>query len=555
MTDPAGEADTIVLPVATDDAATVTLQPALTEVPSLRKASGSMLVAGVFSKTTGFARNLVIAWVIGLSVTADAYNAANTLPNQVYELLVGGVLTSVMVPVLVRAHDDDADGGTVYTQRLLSMATIVLVVVTALAVLASPLLTALVVDDSTGRANPNLTTAFAYLLLPQILFYGLSALFTAVLNAKHVFGVTVWAPVLNNIVLLITFGIYPLLPGEMTLNPVRMNDAHLLVLGIGSTLGVLGQVLMLLPFLFRSGFRFKWRWGWDRRFAEFGKLALWTIGYALLAQIGVVVVTNVATANSGLAIYNNVWLLVQLPYGVIGFSLITAILPRMSRAAAQHHPEEIKNDLSLANRLCTVTMLPLSALMTVLGPSVGIALFSVGKGHADAGRLGVALAVAAFGALPYAITLIQLRVFYAMNDARTPTFVMIVMMAVKAVLSYLAPDVLSPAHVVYALTFVNSLIFVVGWLAGEIWLRAKLGRLGSRALVRTVAKSLLASLAAAGAALLIRLLMPSGAPGAWLALGVGGLVGIAVALGTLLLLKTEELQPVMHRIGRLAGRN
>jgi putative peptidoglycan lipid II flippase len=539
-------------PVTSDDAATETI-PAVTEASSLGRASGSMLIASVFSKTTGFARNLVIAWVIGLSMTADAYNAANTLPNQVYELLVGGVLTSVMVPVLVRAHHDDADGGMAYAQRLLTMATVVLVGITALAVLASPLLTALVVDDSTGRANPALTTAFAYLLLPQILFYGLSALFTAVLNAKHVFGVTVWAPVLNNVILLITFGIYPLLPGEMTLNPVRMNDAHLLVLGIGSTLGVVGQALVLLPPMFRAGFRFQWRWGWDRRFSEFGRLASWTIGYALLAQVGVVVVTNVATANSGLAIYNNVWLLVQLPYGVIGFSLITAILPRMSRAAARQQVQEIKDDLSLANRLCAVTMLPLSALLTVLGPSVGIALFSVGKGHEDAGRLGLALAVAAFGALPYAVTLIQLRVFYAMNDARTPTLIMILMMAVKVSLSYFAPTVLSPEHVVYALTFVNSLTFVVGWLAGEICLRAKLGRIGSAALLSTVTKSLVAALAAAGTALLVHGLMPSGVSGAWLSLLAGGLAGMGVALGVLALLGSPELRPVMRRLSRLTG--
>jgi putative peptidoglycan lipid II flippase len=521
---------------------------------SIGRATGSMAVAGLVSKITGFARNLVIAWVLGLSMAADAYNAANTLPNQVYELLVGGVLTSVLVPVLVRAHHDDEDGGVAYTQRLLTMTTVVLVVITVLAVLAAPALTALVVDNSTGRANPALTTAFAYLLLPQILFYGVSALLTATLNARHVFGVTVWAPVLNNIVLLLTFGSYPLLPGQLTLNPVRMDNAQLLELGIGSTLGVVVQAIVLLPALARSGFRFRPRWGWDRRFAEFGRLAAWTIGYALLAQIGVVVVTNLATANGGLTIYNNVWLLVQLPYGVLGFALITAILPRMSRAAAAGRIPAIKEDLSLASRICATAMLPMSALMTVLGPSLGVALFSIGQSKGDAGKLGVALAVAAFGVLPYTITMLQLRVFFAMKDTRTPTLIMVGMMAVKIVLSLLSPVVLSTGDVVYGLTFANSAAFVLGWIVGDVCLRRRLGDLGTRRIMVTLVRSVLAALAAAAVALLIRLPLPAGPVGAWLALVFGGALGFLAASLVLAWLRSPEQLAIARRIGRILMR-
>jgi putative peptidoglycan lipid II flippase len=521
---------------------------------SIPRATGSMAIAGLASKLTGFARNLVIAWVLGLSVAADAYNAANTLPNQVYELLVGGVLTSVLVPVLVRAHHDDSDGGVAYTQRLLTMTTAVLVLITVLAVAAAPMLTALVVDDSTGRANPALTTAFAYLLLPQILFYGISALLTAVLNARHVFGVTVWAPVLNNIVLLLTFGVYPLLPGQLTLDPVQMDNAQLLVLGIGSTLGVLIQAFVLLPALARSGFRFRPRWGWDRRFAEFGRLAAWTIGYALLAQVGVVVVTNIATANGGLTIYNNVWLLVQLPYGVIGFALITAILPRMSRAAAEGRVPAIKADLSLASRLCATAMLPMSALMTVLGPSLGVALFSLGHSRADAGKVGIALAVAAFGVLPYTISLLQLRVFYAMKDARTPTLIMLGMMVVKVALSLLAPLVLAPGDVVYGLTFANSAAFLLGWLAGEACLRARLGRLDGGRISVTIVRGLLAGVAAAAVALLVRLVLPGNPLGAWASLIFGGLLGTLAAALVLAWLRSPEQQAIARRFGRILMR-
>lgn len=543
---PLSEADTVTLPAVAGDES---------EGPSLGRASGSMMVATVVSKITGFARLLVMTWVLGLAAVDDAYNAANTLPNMIYELFVGGVLTTVFVPVLVRARKDDRDGGEAYTQRLLTMATVALVVVTALAVVSSPLLVQVLVNDSTGKADPALATALAYLLLPQILFYGLSALYSAVLNAKNVFAVTAWAPVLNNVVALATFGTYALLPGEATLNPARMDTSHLLVLGVGSTLGVAVQSFVLIPPLLRSGFRFRMRWGWDPRFTEFGRLMAWTLVYTGLSMVGVVVVTNVATAHAGYTIYNVVWQLMHMPYAVIGYSLITAILPRMSRAAAEQRTSDVVDDLSLANRLCSVTMLPLSALLTVLGTPIALALFAVGAGKADAGQVGITLAVAAFGILPYAVTLIQFRVFYAINDARTPTLIMLIMMAVKVALSLLAPMVLASDHVVYGLNFSDSMCFVVGWVVGELWLRAKLGPLGSRRMLGTLGKTLVASVAAAAAAWavlwLVSSVVVSTTVAAWLSMIVGGLVGAGVALLVLLLLRTQELQAVAGRFGRV----
>lgn len=518
---------------------------------SVGRSTGSMAVAGLCSKVTGFVRTLVIVWVLGFSASADAFNAANSLPNQVYELLVGGVLTSVMVPLLVRARVDDADGGEAYTQRLLTMTTTALVATTALGVLCAPLLTDLMVDGSTGRADQGLATAFAYLLLPQILFYGLSALFSAILNARNVFGPPAWGPVLNNVILIGTFATY--LVGILHLDPSRMRPGDVLYLGLGSTLAVVAEAAIMVPSLARSGFRFRWRWGWDPRFSEFGGLALWTVGYALLAQVGVVAVTNVTTSHGGLTLYNNVWQLVQLPYGVLGFALITAILPRMSRAAAEQDLTGVKRDFSLAARLCVTAMLPMSALLGVLGPSLGIALFTVGKGSGDAQSLGIALATAAFGVLPYAITLIQLRVFYALKDARTPTLVMLVMMAAKVALTYLTPLVLPGDQVVYGVLFANSLSFVIGWVVGELWLRHRLGSLRS-GVALALGKALVASAAGGAAAFLVRESTPRGLPGAWLSLVGGGLVGLVVAIAVLRLLRSREVLPMTERLAAVVRR-
>jgi putative peptidoglycan lipid II flippase len=531
--------------------------------PSLARASGSMAIATLVSRITGFAWKVMLAWAASLGVVNDSFTVANTLPNIVYELLLGGVLASIVVPLLVRAQDDP-DGGAAYTQRLLTVAMTVLLGATVVAVALAPLFTRLYMDGSTGNANPELATAFAYLLLPEIIFYGLFALLSAILQAKQVFGPPAWAPVANNVIVMLTIAVYAIVPGEISLNPVRMGDAKLLVLGIGVTFGIAVQALVLLPALRRIGFRFRWNWGIDERLREFGGLALWILGYVAVSQIGLVFTTRVLTAGAsgGAAIYANAWLLFQLPYGVIGVSLLTAIMPRLSRAAADGDTGKLVDDLSLAGRLSTVMLVPLSAVLTVAGSAIGVALFANGNAAvADARRLGDALAFSAFGILPYALVMLQLRVFYAMKDARTPTLIMVVMTLVKIPLLYLCRDQLKPEHVVIGVLLVNSLTFVVGAVLGQMWLWVRLGRLGTMRVVRVIVQSVVAGVAGIllgfGAGLLVGLVLPDGMPDvaqAWVLLIIESLVTLVVAFGLLAAFKVPELNPALQRITRLVRR-
>jgi putative peptidoglycan lipid II flippase len=531
--------------------------------PSLARASGSMAIATLVSRITGFAWKVMLAWAASLGVVNDSFTVANTLPNIVYELLLGGVLASIVVPLLVRAQDDP-DGGAAYTQRLLTVAMTMLLGATVVAVALAPLFTRLYMDGSTGEANPALATAFAYLLLPEIIFYGLFALLSAILQAKQVFGPPAWAPVANNLIVMLTIGVYAIVPGEISLNPIRMGDAKLLVLGIGVTLGIAVQAVVLLPALRRVGFRFKWNWGLDERLREFGGLALWIVGYVAVSQIGLIFTTRVLTAGAsgGAAIYANAWLLFQLPYGVIGVSLLTAIMPRLSRSAADGDTAKLVDDLSLAGRLSTVLLVPLSAVLTVAGSAIGVALFGNGNADiADARRLGEALAFSAFGILPYALVMLQLRVFYAMKDARTPTLIMIVMTVVKIPLLYLCRDQLEPEHVVIGVLLVNSLTFVVGAVLGQMWLWVRLGRLQSMRVVRAIVQSVTAGtvgiLLGFGAGLLVGLALPDGAGDtvtAWVLLIVESLVTLVVTFGLLAAFKVPELNPALQRITRLVRR-
>lgn len=525
--------------------------------PSLARATGRIAIASLISRITGFLWKVMLVWALGIGVANDSFNVANTLPNIVYELLLGGVLASIVVPLLVRSQDDP-DGGEAYTQRLLTVALTLLGAATVVAVIAAPLFTALYVDDSTAKANTELTTAFAFLLLPQILFYGIFALLMAILNAKQIFGPPAWAPVVNNLVVMLTIAVFALVPGEISLDPVRMGDAKLLVLGVGVTLGIVAQAAMLVPPLLRTGFKPKWNWGIDARMKEFGGLALWIVGYVAVSQVGYIVTTRVLTSGDpgGMTAYYNAWLLFQLPYGVIGVSLLTAIMPRLSRAAADGNNRKLISDLSYASRISTVTLLPIAAIMTVVGSSVGVALYSFGQSDvASAERLGMALAVGAFGLLPYALVMLQLRIFYALKDARTPTLIMLVMTVVKVPLLYLCPVVLdNPRQIVLGAMLVNSLTFVVGAVLGQVWLWVRLGNLRSRRVIGVILFTVAASALGVLAALVVGWLMPDSLPStlrAWLLLILQSVVGLVVAFGVLAALKVEELAPITSRLARL----
>jgi putative peptidoglycan lipid II flippase len=554
---------TQVMPLVTDGPLVrlpgATGEQPVTKAPSLAKASGRMAIASLISRITGFLWKLMLVAAIGASVANDSFNVANTFPNIVFELLLGGVLASVVVPLLVRSQDD-RDGGEAYTQRLITVALVLLMVGTVAAIIAAPIFTSLYVDGSSTQANPALATAFAYLLLPQIFFYGMFALLSAVLNAKNIFGPTAWAPVVNNMVVILTILVVWIMPGDISLNPVKMSDPKLLALGLGVTMGIVAQALMLVPPLLRSGFRFKWRWGFDRQMKEFGGLTLWILGYVAVSQVGFVINTRVLTIGTagGVTAFSNAWLLFQLPYGVIGVSLLTAIMPRMSRAAADGDTKKLVADLSYASRISTVMLVPISAVMTIVGSSVGIALFSFGKGSLDSAiRLGDALAVSAFALLPFALVMLQLRVFYAMKDARTPTLIMVVMTLVKIPLLYLCPVLLDPDHIVLGAMMVNALTFVVGAVLGQVWLWVVLGNLRSKRVLGVILFTLVASVLGVAAAVLAGLIVPASLGPtlqAWIKLILQGVVGIAVSFGVLMALKVEELAPATARITRLIQR-
>jgi putative peptidoglycan lipid II flippase len=460
---------------------------------SILRAAGTMAVATLVSRVTGLLRTTVLAAALGVGLVGNAYTTVNTLPNIVYELLLGGVLSSVIVPLFVHAQERDRDGGVGYVQRLSTVAITGLTGATALAVLAAPLLTRLMgIDESPEQIA--LANWLARLLLVEIVFYGVGALAQAVLNSRDVFGPPAWAPVLNNVVVIATGLLFLAASGPGDLTPVTITAGQVWLLGIGTTLGIAVQALVLLPLLPRHGVPLRPRWGLQNTgLREAGTLGLWVIAYSAVSAIGVIIATRIANQAGderglGPNAFSIASLLFQMPYGIIGVALLTALLPRMSRAAARKDVAGVVQDLALGTRLSALGLLPVTAGLIVLGPPLCVVAFAHGQTSvAEARSIGVALAVGAFGLLPMAVTLLQLRVFYAMKDARTPTLIQIGMVSVRVPLLLVVPAVVEPEQVVAGLMLVTSVTYVAGWIIGDVALRRRLGSLRTRQTLRAVA--------------------------------------------------------------------
>ena len=551
-------------PVDLDDEEIGTGKRAPTAGGGLLRTAGTMAVATLVSRITGLVRTMVLTAAIGVGLVGNAYNTSNTLPNIVYELLLGGVLTSVVVPLLVHAQDRDRDGGAGYAQRLTTIATAGLVVVTAIAVLAAPLLTR--AYGITGDPDQvDLANWLARLLLVEIVFYGIGALAQAILNSRDVFGPPAWAPVLNNVVVIVTAALFIAASGPGRLTPSTITPTQVWLLGIGTTLGIAVQALVLLPLLRSAGVPLRPQWGLKNTgLREAGSLSLWVIGYVAVSQVGVLFATRAAnTAGDHKALGSqalaNASLLFQMPYGIIGVALLTALVPRMSRAASRQDVEGVVRDLSLGTRLSALGLLPVTAGLIVLGPALGVLLFARGETTPQqATGIGTALSIGAFGLLPMAVTLLQLRVFYAMKDARTPTYIQAGMVAVRVPLLLAVPAVVEPRYVVAGVMLVTSITYVAGWVLGDLALRRRLGGLATKETFEPVARMIAVSAVAGGAGWLVLKvtddLLGTSAAGSLGKVLIGTVVIGGVALAGLVVARVPEIREPLAAVRARMGR-
>ncbi|WP_236077692.1 murein biosynthesis integral membrane protein MurJ [Rhodococcus sp. P1Y] len=537
-------------------------EPAPKTQKSLMAATGSIAVATLVSRITGFFKQIVMLAILGGAI-ASSFTSATILPNMISELVLGAVLTAIVVPVLVRAEMEDSDGGASFVRRLFTLAFTMLAVVAVIATISAPLLSEMLIEDD-AKVSSELTTALSYLVLPAILFYGLSGLLTAILNTRQNFRPGAWAPVWNNLVVLGIFSLYFLVPGEITLNPVEMSDPHILILGLGVTAGVVTQVMALIPALRREKIDLRPLWGFDARLKAFGGMAAAIILYVVISQLGLVFATRISAAadESGPAIYSQAWILLQLPYGILGVTVLTAIMPRLSRNAANGDTPAVVDDLSVATRLTLVTLVPIVVFLTFAGPWVGEALFGFGNFKDEAPRLGEAVSWSAFTLIPYALVLIHLRVFYAREQAWTPTWIILGITGVKIALSALAPVFAqNDQQVVLWLGVANGFGFVVGACIGGFLLHRSLGDLRMINIGKTIWMVLIASAAGGTAMLAIdriadlgALTDPLGMIGAILRVAVCAVLMLGITFGILWFGRIPEVLAVTVALRKLVDK-
>lgn len=530
---------------------------------SVMRSTGSMAVANLASRITGFVRMVLILTVLGPAV-ASAFNAANTLPNMITELVLGSVLTSMFMPLLARAAQEDEDGGAGFIRRLLTVSSVLALVAAVVAVACAPFLAELNLGD--GEASTTLATAFAYLLLPQVFFYGIFSVMLAVLNYNGIFRPGAWAPVWNNAIAIATLALFAVVgSGIDPADPVNLLSMPILLLGLGTTLGVVVQAAILLPALRRAGVDLRPQWGIDPRLKQFAGKALAGITYVFISQIGLVMTNRIGNQadDAAIAIYGTYWLLLQVPYGIIGVTLLTAINPRLADNGVAGRTAAVVRDISLGTRLSLFGLLPVIAFMTAFGPSIALALFRYGNFDAENARiLGLTLAFGAFTLIPYAIVLLQQRVFYAREDYWTPTVMILAVTIVRVVLSLIVPIVAQDrTHVVVGLALANGLGWVVGAAAGYVLLRRMLGPLRGRETLRSAVWTLAASVVGALVALLLDAVLPMhlvtdtlGSIGHVVRVGLGAIVAFAVTGLILWRSRLPELETVAPMVRGLVGR-
>jgi putative peptidoglycan lipid II flippase len=533
---------------------------------------GAVMAAGsVVSRITGFLRTAAIGAAIGAVAVADDYNLANTLPGMVYELLLGGVLASVVVPLLVRARTKDVDRGEAYTQRLLSLAAIFLAAATVVAVACAPVFTALLTSDSTAPADRRLITVLAYLLLPMIFGYGMAALFAAVLNTRGHFAAPMWTPILNNLVVITMAGVFILITVATPLRAESLTVAQIAVLGLGTTLGIVVQATALWPALRRVGFRWKWRWDFrELRLRELARVSSWMLIYVLVSQIGLVVVLKIAKLAGdegaatgatvpGPAIFNNAYLIFMMAHGIIAVSIITALMPRMSAAAAERRHDDLEHQLSLGTRLIAVVLVPATVAYALFGRPLAVTLFQWGQyTHDQAVATGWVIAVAGLGLVPFAVSQLQIFAFYAMRDTRTPALANLPVVGVRIAVDVLLYVVLPVVWVAAGLMFGNAVSFVLAGVLGYWLLRRRIGRLGLTRVFVTIGRLSLAALIAAVPAGLVLIALNvasgSGKLASFVQLAAGGLTFIGGYVIAALLLRVHEVRELTSMVRARLGR-
>lgn len=474
----------------------------------LYRASSAMAIGTIISRITGFIRGVLLVAALGTALLADGYNVANTMPNIIYNLVVGGALTAIFVPQLIRSFADQ-DGGVGFASRLVTTISMSLFVLTVLGMVFAPALVRIYAPEFTTAGFENeysVTVAFMRYCLPQIFFLVLYAMLGQVANARGVFAPLMWAPILNNLV-----GVF-LLAGFLYFAPsVRadtITDTQVAVLGWGTTLGAVVQALVLIPVISRTKFKLRFQLGFNGLGKSF-RLAGWTLIYVVVSQLGYLVTVNVATSAAvrsaqegiirgvGFTPYNNAYLIMLLPYSIVTISIITALLPHLSRLVIAKDFEEVKSQLVRAIRLVGVITIPSAVGLAFFGPLITEVLF-FGINRSDSSYMGYVLSALGLGLVAFSINIILVRGFNAFEDTKTQVISISIINLIAVAFSYLALNTVENEYVTICLGLAFSISYLTGLVFTLELLKKHIGKIHFSQFIGQHSKLVLAAIVVMG---------------------------------------------------------
>ena len=545
--------------------------------------SSAIMAAGTLvSRFLGFAKTWMLGAALGLgSTVTDTFINANNLPNLIFLLVAGGVFNAVLVPQIIKASKAE-DRGADYLSRLLTLAVLVLLALTALVTLAAPLVIDLTTQDYSEQQKA-LAVTFAFWCLPQIFFYGLYALLTQVLNAHGAFGPAMWAPILNNIVAIAGLGMFIWILGANITNPHTLDNwgptQTFFVAGF-STIGVVAQTAILLIPVLRLKLGLRPRFGWRGvGLGQAAKLSVWTLLTAAVGQLAFLYVMRIATipgaerlrlsnagettaastlpGNAVLEVASQLYL---LPHSIIALSLATVLFNRMTRASQDGNKDELRDALSHGLRnMAVATVFGALALFALAGP---LGMFFSGGEPQDGVMLAQTLTILALSTPFMSANFMMSRVFYANEDARTPLYVQLLLAVVYVVGAFII-QFLPVGQIIYAIAVLYTLGNILSVVISVVFLRRLLGHLDGPRIANSYIRMGYAGLGAAIAgALTLWLLGSYRADGfAWssrpAALVTVVVVGPVMLVAYLLLLRVfrvtelrDLMRPLLGRLGR-----
>ncbi len=522
-----------------------------------------MTVGTTLSRLTGYVRIAAQTAALGVTVGAlgDVYTRANTTPNIVYELILGGILTSIFVPVFVdHQRRQGRDAAFDLGRRVLTLALVLLSSVAIVGIVFAPQIMRvyLVASDAVDReAQVELGVFLLRWFMPQVVFYGIAAIAAGLLNTERRFAAPMFTPILNNLVVIATFAVYAMIRTDGAPSVEGITWLEKTVLGAGTTLGVVAMTVALWPSLRSTGFRWRLTGGWGHPgIRRIVRLSGWVFVYVAANQVAYLAV-NVLAGGIGVArfqVYAIAFIIFLLPHSIFAVSIFTALLPAMAERWTDGDLAGVRERFSLGLRDTIVVIVPASfAFLALAQPIVSLLLEYGWVREEDVPLIARTLQGFAVG-LPFfsAFQLIT-RTFYATQDSRTPALVNI-----GAAIVTVAVDVVLVRTIgwdVPGLALGHAVSYVFATTIGLTLLRPKLTSLDGKRVVHTIARAV----PAAAVTAFVAWLVAAGVAAAvdtqvvvWrlVQVGLAVVAGIGVYLAAALMLGMEEVDEVMHAVRR-----